>query len=999
MSKLNAELLLNDLKLQKLDTVEAVRRQGQAFALNAAGQIIAVSATQTNLTQLIIDKEGQELKHLYLAGNEQLTELRIDIALPKLQHLYLNNCKLRSLHLPKNMSALKQLYLQKNELETLVFEGDCGALELLDASGNQLLTFTTEPGFPQLAYLYLNNNQIANFELNKPLSALTLLDFRDNQLEELPLGLVQCTKLEAFYIQDNPLNRFNKEVLNDEGDQNSWEGVRNYLSSLVKDDIEEYDQVKLIVLGNSTAGKTSLINFLKDRTYSKGRESTHWMEPILWEIDATCKVAVWDFGGQEYYHNIHHLFFTDKCLYLVIFEQKTNTNGTLPTEIKIFGQDNPIIQHLEHFHYNYWLDNIYYLTQKQNEGKVNLEVIKVQNKFDVPPEQKIEGADHCISVEKAYEALQQQSTQDDLYWLDFRSFEIKLKQKLQQIRGQVPVSAKWLKIKDEIQKTAQAGVPLLTRAQLVALANQIKEGIDAKKAGQEESELDTLLDTFTKSGVVLYYPKIDSERIFINPAWLAAAIYRVLSHQVKENDGKFTLREVEAVLNAWRLEETVSLGEQELIALMRELDLIYELNPELNPEECKNGERIFIAPQYLPLQCREPRNINRFKEICKESGPHFTLKYPIFLPKSTMPRFIARHGHWANHPCWRNGIIYDKQGMEILVECLFDQKLIHFWIKPSEQKNELVREVFNAFHDLNDKNPEVQISRNQVDFVQIGRMLKHPFGANSKIEAVNGTLLEAKDFADFVGYVDHEPRNKFFHQKFNDMYGVEKEIEGYKILLDELIEKKNEIQVEQVNAYDVEKKLSLKKSVRKLEEEINECRQKMVGLENSLGARLEPAQSSQLQELLNKTNALSADLGTIHQKLDQGFLSILSQLSAQDQQLLAIHQATEAHQAALAKFFIDLDQKPVNEYETQILLGQINSMIADHVADLPEAIAQQLKSLNTKAADYTDAKGKLKLKIPLIPSILEYEKELSWDLRKMAEQIWSDLKSGKIFLK
>ena len=437
---------------------------------------------------------------------------------------------------------------------------------------------------------------------------------------------------------------------------------------------------------------------------------------------------------------------------------------------------------------------------------------------------------------------------------------------------------------------------------------------------------------------------------------------------------------------------------------MRELDLIYELKAELNPEECKNGNKIFIAPQYLPLDCPEPRNMRRFKEQCQEKGigPHFTLRYPVFLPKSTMPRFIARFGHWANHPCWRYGIIYDKQGMEVLVECAFEQKLIHFWIKPQEEKTELIREVFENFQQINDQNLEVQISRNQVDFVRIGTLLKHPFGENSKIESVDGTLLDTKDFAEFVGFMEYGRKNILSHLNIKDMYGVAEEIKGYKDVLDGLIEKKNALQSAQADAYDEEKKFSLKKRIKHLGEEIKEYREKIVELEDSLGTRMEPAQSSALQALMSKTDQLSADVGVISKKLDLGINAIhaiLTQLSAQDQQLLAIRQATEAHQTTLAQYFVDLDQKPVNEYETQIMLGQISAMIGDHLAELPEIITQHWKALNAKAPEYTDVKGKLKLKIPIIPTILEYEKELSWDLRNIAKQIWADLKAGKVFLK
>jgi GTPase SAR1 family protein len=1005
MPKLTTKYL-DELKLNKIDPatpkpVEMVRRQGNAYAVDTAGKIIAVSFPENKLREISIGEECSELEHIYMAYQENLEVVNFEVELPKLVHLYLNNCKLKRLTLPANMRALRQVYVQNNGLEELEFGGECPELELLDGSGNGLSKFSSPPGFPKLTYLYLRQNKINNLDLSQALPALNFLDLRENQLEELPLSLLRSVDLEALYVNENPFSRFKKDVLNDDGDGNSKEGVFKYLASLIEDDVKEYDQVKLIVLGNSTAGKTSLINFLQDRSYIKGRDSTHGMVPIIWSMADNCKVAVWDFGGQEYYHNIHHLFFTDQCLYLVLFESETNKNGTLPTKIKIYGQAEPIIEDLQHFHYKYWLDNIDYLTAQERQDAKSLDVIMVQNKFELTPGQKIEGANYSISVEKAYEAIQEKRQEEDEYWSDFRSFEIRLKHHLQRIRGQVPVSTKWLEIKNEVQKLALAGMPLLTFEAFVDLASAIKTDINQKSKEGASSELDILLGTFIKSGVVLYYPDVDPDHIFISPGWLADGIYRVLDYEVKKENGKFSLAHVESVLAVWETEDPIlaktQLDSRQLIGIMRKLDLIYELNPEHNPEECKDGEVVFIAPQYLPLECPEPKNVTRIKKNLLDQGlgPHFSLYYPTFLPKSTMPRFISRFGEWATQPCWRHGIIYEVQQMEVLVECEFDKNLIHFWIKPNDHKPELVRSIFENFCDI-DKNKDIQISRNQRDFVRIGTLLKHPFGENNKIESVNGDLLEAEDFAEFIQNGMHERKTIFSPIFIQDMYGIEQEIKGLKEILDRLIDKKVFLQKEQTSAYDSEKRYALSKSIEALEDDIKKYRKQLADLKTNAEVEIEPQQASQLQQLIEKTDELQVEVLSIGQKLS----SILSQLSAQDQQLLAIREASESHKAELVQLFVYLDKTPANDYEIQILLGQINEMLVEHQEALPAAVAEHLKQLNSaKPAEYTDVKGKLKLKIPIIPTILEYEKELSWDLRNMAKQIWSDLKAGKVFLK
>ena len=45
-----------------------------------------------------------------------------------------------------------------------------------------------------------------------------------------------------------------------------------------------------------------------------------------------------------------------------------------------------------------------------------------------------------------------------------------------------------------------------------------------------------------------------------------------------------------------------------------------------------------------------------------------------------------------------------------------------------------------------------------------------------------------------------------------------------------------------------------------------------------------------------------------------------------------------------------------------------------------------------------DTKGGLKLKIPIIPALIEYETSLDWNIQAMVKRIWKDLKSVKFLL-
>ena len=120
MQKLTVNLL-TELKLTPLDNVEAVRRQGNAYALNGEGKLVAVSMTGKDLDGLYLDEDCSDLEHLYLGRNKKLSKLEFRAALPKLIHLYLNDCGLKTLRIPAGFSVLRQLYVQQNQLEELIF--------------------------------------------------------------------------------------------------------------------------------------------------------------------------------------------------------------------------------------------------------------------------------------------------------------------------------------------------------------------------------------------------------------------------------------------------------------------------------------------------------------------------------------------------------------------------------------------------------------------------------------------------------------------------------------------------------------------------------------------------------------------------------------------------------------------------------------------------------------------------------------------------------------
>ena len=257
--------IITRFKLNKLDSVDHVRRRNNSYSVNEEGKLVALSLSESYLQKLIIGEEGFHLEHLYLAGNQELTHVEFTGSFPNLVHLYLNNCKLNRIIIPAGLSSLRQAYFQNNQLIELTFEGDCPELQFLDLSKNQMQRFSLPSGFSRLAYLYLSDNRLKEVIFDT-LSGLEILHLKGNQLDELPTNFLALSKLETLYLSGNPLSNIPTDVIGSGDMHNSASTVLAYLKS-IRGKITQYlHEAKLILIGNPEVGKSSIRIKLQDPT-------------------------------------------------------------------------------------------------------------------------------------------------------------------------------------------------------------------------------------------------------------------------------------------------------------------------------------------------------------------------------------------------------------------------------------------------------------------------------------------------------------------------------------------------------------------------------------------------------------------------------------------------------------------------------------------------------------------------------------------------------------
>ncbi len=706
--------------------ITAIRRfeSNSSYCLDEEGRIIGLAACEYDFEEVRLTAAFQQLQYLNLSDNTKLQGLIFEVALPHLWHFDVSDSALVSLIFPVGFTALKNLDASRNQLQTFISEGTLNSLTYLDLSGNQLETLSLDA--PNAKSLYLLNNQLHNLQL-APSQSLATLNLKNNLLEELPTSLVKFTGLDVLYLHGNPLTNLPSSLIPGEEGYNSVVDIQSYLQSLVEDDTQANDEVKLILLGNSTAGKSTLINYILEGIFNETQASTHGISNrTTWQpAGQDFSVRLWDFGGQDYYHATHRLFFSRNAVSIVLFEQKTNTQGQLDTPIYIYdnNESKKMILPLAHFHYSYWLNSLQHYTGYE---KLNSTML-VQSKMDIEPKEKIFIPDtiskqyeldkdclHHLSIKGAYDKNKRHTR-------DFESFQDDLVDLLNRTKSQYELSTKWVAIRTAVRD--------LSSTRVVISKNELDALCRAEKPNITTEEIKTLSAYLHDIGTILFYPDNPtlSETVFINPSWVTDTIYKVLDYSVIKKHGRFDLEHVKEVVKDF--------DAVQFLSLMKQFELIFE--------EQKQTDH-FVAPQYLPREIPEKaeRMLAKYRKKCNHFA--FMLHYPNFLPESVMTRIICNYGDLSLDAFWKNGIgfdLEDEKGDEIrcLIERTSAQHIKVFCSKT--EASTVINQIFDQFREINQRNKLVEISVNGEDFVRVEELMNHP-SENPIIESVAAKWIQ-----------------------------------------------------------------------------------------------------------------------------------------------------------------------------------------------------------------------------------------------------------------
>ncbi|WP_343707299.1 leucine-rich repeat domain-containing protein [Flavobacterium sp.] len=272
-----------------------------------------------------------------------------------------NRWRIKSIQNLLHLKELEVLNISNNMIESLNGIEKLPNLRSLYANNNKIKNINYLDQFKSLQELYLSNNEISNLEFMRDLKGLKTVDLHSNKIKNLKPIIHQIHNLELTYtrwnincinIADNPLDQTLKNIFQIIEKSDRDLELYNYFERLLQGDSTAVKRIKLILLGNTQAGKTTFADIISNSKKANG-DSTHGVNFFNFKVK-DIEVSGYDFGGQDYYHNTHHSFFDEKSLYMVIWGN---------------GQENILRQNENEeilFPINYWLGSLNTYSRKFN---------------------------------------------------------------------------------------------------------------------------------------------------------------------------------------------------------------------------------------------------------------------------------------------------------------------------------------------------------------------------------------------------------------------------------------------------------------------------------------------------------------------------------------------------------------------------------------------------------------------------------------------------------
>jgi len=403
--------------------------------------------------------------------------------------------------------------------------------------------------------------------------------------------------------------------------------VARYVLELKEQGIARLNETRVIILGNKGSGKTSLARRLQDpaNDLPLEAESTEGVDVIEWIIPVDpsqhysgVNAYVWDFAGHVITHAVHPCFMSERCLYILVVDGRTEGDGRTEywlEQIRNYGKDSPVLV----------------LINARDKHVIDLPKNTLKNTFP--------------SIAGFYEVN-----------LGARDGELEaFRQVVMDLLRDTPlwknqkISAPAYKVKNNLRQKFRQGTNYINRKDF----DQI-----AKNNGIKPEEQTQLLKDLKDLGICLWYDNVDMgefNTMVLNPGWISHGIYRLINWGLHE---KISTISISNFLKAFTGKDADKYPEGKAGFLFRLMETY-----ELAFFKDKDILEIFV-PLLRPVD-RPTEGLPVF-----EFGERLRMEYCAnqALPPYTVARLAVRHSaEWKEVLSWRFGAVLNWEGTEALV--------------------------------------------------------------------------------------------------------------------------------------------------------------------------------------------------------------------------------------------------------------------------------------------------------------------------------------------
>ena len=396
---------------------------------------------------------------------------------------------------------------------------------------------------------------------------------------------------------------------------------------------------KLILLGRGNVGKTSIVERLVyNRFDESNNKPTLGVELTEWNVLGSrgdVKLNIWDFGGQEIMHATHQFFLTERSIYIVVVQGRSDMEDTDAEYwlrmIDSFGGDSP--------------------------------VILVMNKICLyDDELNINDLKHRFKRISAYVRT---DCKENIGFEQLKAeIEIAI-ERIPDIRKLIPAS--WIEVKEELESMDDDFIS----------ADKFRE-ICHKNGITQDRSIKVLSWELHLLGIALNYEN-DSrlrETRILKPEWITDAVYKILNNKLlRANYGELKISYLHEILPEDRYPEDLYTF---IIELLHQFRLIFAFPMPIEPDGSTKEPEMYLIPELLGKN--EPSIVESFSP---DDCLNFEYHYPI-LPEGIIPRFIVMSYTLtleSNYERWRHGVVVSRGDTEGLVKAILSENKIIIRIK------------------------------------------------------------------------------------------------------------------------------------------------------------------------------------------------------------------------------------------------------------------------------------------------------------------------------